>query len=233
MAMRALTELLDHLEHSVSGDDVAIGDLVDEIGPQSFAALMLIFALISTSPASAIPGVTSLVALIEFLLVVQMIAGRHSAVIAGRRLEPSPFETKALPGHCMAENASPIYGTVFEATAETDDQASRHLPAALPDPPSNAVHALHGGYTCLRLHRFCCDRLHCHWPSDARRCADHAVDAFPGFCTLACLVLWFQWPVVHVGRLPADIVTDPVAARSRSSSVENDNHQTAANRPVI
>ncbi|MGE8106647.1 exopolysaccharide biosynthesis protein [Allorhizobium sp. NPDC080224] len=88
--MRALTELLDHLEHSVSGDDVAIGDLVDEIGPQSFAALMLIFALISTSPASAIPGVTSLVALIEFLLVVQMIAGRHSLwlpdVVLSRRL---------------------------------------------------------------------------------------------------------------------------------------------------
>lgn len=76
--MRALTDLLDHLEHSVKGDDVAIRDLVREIGPQSFAALMLLFALISTSPASAIPGVTAVVAVIEFLLVIQMIAGRHS-----------------------------------------------------------------------------------------------------------------------------------------------------------
>ncbi|MGK9054245.1 exopolysaccharide biosynthesis protein [Neorhizobium petrolearium] len=76
--MRALTDLLDHLEHSVKGDDVAINDLVREIGPQSFAALMLLFALISTSPASAIPGVTAVVAVIEFLLVIQMIAGRHS-----------------------------------------------------------------------------------------------------------------------------------------------------------
>jgi hypothetical protein len=76
--MRALTDLLDHLEHSIKGDDVAISDLVREIGPQSFAALMLLFALISTSPASAIPGVTAVVAVIESLLVIQMIAGRHS-----------------------------------------------------------------------------------------------------------------------------------------------------------
>ncbi|MFN7104361.1 MAG: exopolysaccharide biosynthesis protein, partial [Pseudorhizobium sp.] len=75
--MRALTDLLDHLEDCVQGDDVAISDLVTEIGPQSFAALMLLFALISTSPASAIPGVTASVAVIEFLLVIQMIAGRH------------------------------------------------------------------------------------------------------------------------------------------------------------
>jgi hypothetical protein len=88
--MRALTDLLDHLEHSVKGDDLAISDLVSEIGPQSFAALMLLFALISTSPASAIPGVTAVVAVIEFLLVVQMIAGRHSLwlpkLISRRRL---------------------------------------------------------------------------------------------------------------------------------------------------
>lgn len=76
--MRALMDLLTHLEHSVKGDKVAISDLVREIGPQSFAALMLLFALISTSPASAIPGVTAVVAVIEFLLVIQMIAGRHS-----------------------------------------------------------------------------------------------------------------------------------------------------------
>lgn len=78
MEMRALTDLLDHLENSAKGGDVAISDLVKEIGPQSFAALMLLFALISTSPASAIPGVTAVVAVIEFLLVIQMIAGRHS-----------------------------------------------------------------------------------------------------------------------------------------------------------
>ncbi|MCF6371285.1 exopolysaccharide biosynthesis protein [Rhizobium halophilum] len=76
--MRALTDLLDHLEHSLEGDDVAISELVGETGPQSFAALMLLFALISTSPASAIPGVTAVVAGIEFLLVIQMIGGRHS-----------------------------------------------------------------------------------------------------------------------------------------------------------
>lgn len=73
---RALSEVLDHLERSVQGKRVMVGALVDELGPHSFASLMLMFALISTSPASTIPGVTTIVAAIEFILVIQMILGR-------------------------------------------------------------------------------------------------------------------------------------------------------------
>ena len=44
---------------------------------------MLIFSLISFSPASAVPGITAMVAVIVFILVVQMIAGRDSLWLPG------------------------------------------------------------------------------------------------------------------------------------------------------
>lgn len=87
---RALSQVLDQLEHTVIGDSIMVQSIVDALGPRSFASLMLVFALISTSPASTIPGITAAVACIEFLLVVQMIAGRRSlwlpSFIAHRRI---------------------------------------------------------------------------------------------------------------------------------------------------
>ena len=74
---QALSEVLDQLEEAVEGESVPVGKIVDRLGHHSFAALMLVFALISTSPASAIPGVTAVVAVIVLLLVVQMIAWRR------------------------------------------------------------------------------------------------------------------------------------------------------------
>ena len=75
---QALSDVLDRLEGAAKdgGDSVAVGDVVETLGHRSFAALMLTFSLISTSPASAIPGITAVVAALVFLLVVQMIAGR-------------------------------------------------------------------------------------------------------------------------------------------------------------
>lgn len=73
---RALSDVLDHLEESIDGDSVSIDEVVEKLGHKSFAALMLIFSLISTSPASAIPGITATVAVIVAILVVQMILGR-------------------------------------------------------------------------------------------------------------------------------------------------------------
>ena len=73
---RALSEVLDQLESSVQGDSIAIADVIEKLGHKSFASLMLVFSLISTSPASAIPGITTVVAAIVFILVVQMMVGR-------------------------------------------------------------------------------------------------------------------------------------------------------------
>lgn len=80
---RALSEVLDHLERSVQGKQVSIESLVEELGAHSFASLMLMFALISTSPASSIPGVTAIVAAIEFILVGQMVLGRDCLWLPG------------------------------------------------------------------------------------------------------------------------------------------------------
>jgi hypothetical protein len=73
---RALSDVLDQLEKAAHGKSISIGEVVEHLGRTSFAALMLIFSLISTSPASAIPGITATVAVIVFLLAVQMIVGR-------------------------------------------------------------------------------------------------------------------------------------------------------------
>lgn len=87
---RALSDVLDHLEQSVHDESVTIEEVVRKLGRKSFAALMLTFSLISTSPASAIPGITATVAAITFILVVQMILGRDCvwlpAVVMRRRL---------------------------------------------------------------------------------------------------------------------------------------------------
>lgn len=73
---RALSDVLDRLEGSAKGDSISVGEVVSALGHKSFASLMLIFTLISTSPASAIPGLTATVGLIVALLVTQMIVGR-------------------------------------------------------------------------------------------------------------------------------------------------------------
>lgn len=71
----ALSDVLDRIAAAAQGDTVAIEEVIEALGQHSFAGLMLIFALISTSPASAIPGLTATVGLIVVLLVAQMLLG--------------------------------------------------------------------------------------------------------------------------------------------------------------
>ncbi|WP_191059821.1 exopolysaccharide biosynthesis protein [Geminicoccus harenae] len=79
----ALSDALDQLEHAVHGEHITVQEVVEQLGDRSFAALMLIFSLISTSPASAIPGITAIVAGIVFILVVQMVFGRECVWLPG------------------------------------------------------------------------------------------------------------------------------------------------------
>lgn len=74
---RALSDVLDQLESSAQGESIRVEEVIEKLGRKSFASLMLVFSLISTSPASAIPGITATVAAIVFILVVQMIIGRE------------------------------------------------------------------------------------------------------------------------------------------------------------
>jgi len=80
---RALSDVLDQLERSAHDDSIAVQEVIETLGHRSFAALMLVFSLISTSPASAIPGITATVAVIVFILVVQMILGRDCVWLPG------------------------------------------------------------------------------------------------------------------------------------------------------
>lgn len=72
-----LSAVLDQLDTVAEAETVSVGTVVEASGTRSFATLMLVFALIAVSPASIVPGVTTGVALLEFLLVTQMIAGRR------------------------------------------------------------------------------------------------------------------------------------------------------------
>lgn len=79
----ALSDVLDQLESSAHGNRITVQEVVETLGHHSFAALMLIFSLISISPASAIPGLTATVAVIIFILAVQMIIGRDCVWLPG------------------------------------------------------------------------------------------------------------------------------------------------------
>lgn len=72
----ALSEVLDQLEGAAHDGSITVAEVVERLGRKSFASLMLVFSLISASPASAVPGITATVAALVFVLVVQMIIGR-------------------------------------------------------------------------------------------------------------------------------------------------------------
>ncbi|WP_299819049.1 exopolysaccharide biosynthesis protein [uncultured Jannaschia sp.] len=80
---RALSDVLDRLEASAHGESIEVREVIETLGHRSFASLMLVFSLISSSPASAIPGITATVAVIVFILVVQMIIGRDCVWLPG------------------------------------------------------------------------------------------------------------------------------------------------------
>lgn len=75
---RALSDVLDHLEQSVNGDRVTVQEMTAALGQKSFAAMIMIAALMAASPASAIPGLTAMVGLTVATLVLQMLFGRRS-----------------------------------------------------------------------------------------------------------------------------------------------------------
>lgn len=93
-----LSDVLEQLERSVHGETVTVGEVVDQLGHKSFAALMLLFSLIAVSPASAIPGITTVVAVIVFILVIQMIVGRTSLWLPGFILRRRMAKAKLCKG---------------------------------------------------------------------------------------------------------------------------------------
>ncbi|RDE07774.1 exopolysaccharide biosynthesis protein [Pelagibacterium lacus] len=74
---RTLSALLDRISDLAEGD-VSIEDLVDSIGYRAFPALILVPALIVTSPASAIPGLPTFAGLTISIVAAQYVCGRKS-----------------------------------------------------------------------------------------------------------------------------------------------------------
>lgn len=75
----SVSELLDQVENAGDGGDrVSVEDVVHAIGDDAFAPLLLVPALIIVSPASAIPGLSSIGGLVMALISAQMVFGRKS-----------------------------------------------------------------------------------------------------------------------------------------------------------
>lgn len=70
-----ISTVLDKAEDAGRFQRVSIGEILRKIGTQSFPAVILMVALVASSPLSGIPGMSSLAALIIGLLLVQMAWG--------------------------------------------------------------------------------------------------------------------------------------------------------------
>ena len=75
-AGHALSDVLDRLEVAAHDDKTSLGDIVEGLGRRSFAAIILIPALLAVSPLSGVPGVTVTVGLIVAITTAQMLWGR-------------------------------------------------------------------------------------------------------------------------------------------------------------
>jgi hypothetical protein len=74
----SIEDVLDCVEDAAEADErVAVSDIVDRIGDDAFAPLMLLPALVMVSPATAIFGVATFCGLIIVLIAFQMAVGRE------------------------------------------------------------------------------------------------------------------------------------------------------------
>lgn len=80
---RPLSEVLDTLAMTATGDSVTVEALVEALGRRSFPTLVLAPSLIAVSPASAIPGFTTIVGLLVATITAQMLWGQTRAWLPG------------------------------------------------------------------------------------------------------------------------------------------------------
>jgi hypothetical protein len=76
--------LVRRIRHAGNGGArVSVADVVDEIGDDAFAPLLLVPALVLISPVSAIPGLSTLGGLIMALIAMQMVLGVRRVWLPG------------------------------------------------------------------------------------------------------------------------------------------------------
>ncbi len=79
-----VTEILETIEEAGERPDkVFVSDMLQEIGSDAFAPVMLVPALLIMSPASAIPGLPTISALIIALAASQLLTGRNALWMPG------------------------------------------------------------------------------------------------------------------------------------------------------
>lgn len=71
-----ISDVLDSVEQAAGPKSVSLGDILDQLGPRSFAPLMLIVAIGMVSPVAGIPGASTVAALIIGTILAQMVVGR-------------------------------------------------------------------------------------------------------------------------------------------------------------
>ncbi|TDK50031.1 exopolysaccharide biosynthesis protein [Antarcticimicrobium luteum] len=79
----SLTALLDALDAAATGPSVSVADMLEQIGERSFTPIILAVAVLLVSPASGIPGVPTLSALLIVLVGVQGLARRRHLWLPG------------------------------------------------------------------------------------------------------------------------------------------------------
>jgi hypothetical protein len=80
----SVTDLLDMVEKAGDGGErVSVDNVVEAIGDDAFAPLLLVPALIIVSPASAVPGLSTVGGLVMALISAQMVFGRKSLWLPG------------------------------------------------------------------------------------------------------------------------------------------------------
>ncbi|MET4102172.1 hypothetical protein ABIE58_001600 [Roseovarius sp. MBR-78] len=70
-----LTRLLDRIEAETGDGAVSVRDVLGILGPRAFTPMLLVPSLVLVSPASAIPGVPSLLSMLVGLVALQMLLG--------------------------------------------------------------------------------------------------------------------------------------------------------------
>lgn len=80
---KALTHLLDGVEHAARGKTVSVDNLMEEFGDRAITPFILIIALLLVSPISGIPGVPTVSAIVIVTLSVQALFGRRRLWLPG------------------------------------------------------------------------------------------------------------------------------------------------------
>ncbi|WP_417206373.1 exopolysaccharide biosynthesis protein [Antarctobacter sp.] len=96
---QSLGELLEAMRPCENDTHVSVGDVLNRVGDQSFAAVILVPAIVLVSPISGIPGSPTLGALITMLVSIQALLGRRHLWLPGflrRRRVSAKKMTKAI-----------------------------------------------------------------------------------------------------------------------------------------